>query len=229
MRTPLSRQPPRGPEVVSHPCTAIRREEWKIGMGGERRVTGAALPLEGRIQRTLFSPNASRPMFQNPREMGQFGTRGFGGDVPKTQGNGTHWNIAAGEGRRGQWEGPIEETARTEDALVLGLVELGLLRLARGESGVSPETGKSAGPDIECVRQRLPAPVSMRFVQFALGVGVRLERALGAISGTVPASFAPPIGVVSMSGGCTGIQSLIPTCTFTRGRRRTDGQKGSGP
>ena len=32
-----------------------------------------------------------------------------------------------------------------------------------------------------------------------------------------------------MSGGCTGIWSLISTCTSPHGRRRTGGQKGSGP
>ena len=67
----------------------------------------------------------------------------------ETPGNGTHWNMAADEGRMEQWEGPIEETARAEDALVLELAGLGFLRLARGESGVSPETGKSAGPGID--------------------------------------------------------------------------------
>ena len=39
-------------------------------MGQERRVTGMSLPLEGRIQRTLFSPNASRAMFQKPPGIG---------------------------------------------------------------------------------------------------------------------------------------------------------------
>ena len=41
--------------------------------------------------------------------------------------------MASGEDRMGQWDGSIEEAARTEDALVLGLVGIGSLRLTRGK------------------------------------------------------------------------------------------------
>ena len=116
------------------------------------RATGMGSPLQDTSSEHFVSPNASRPMLQNPREMGQFGTWRFRGYVPKTPGNGTHWNMAAGEGRIGRWEGPIYEVARAKNALVLGLAAvIGSLRVTRGETGTSPETGKFAGPRVDGV------------------------------------------------------------------------------
>ena len=62
-------------------------------MGRGRRGTGEALILRRAVQRTLFSPNASGPMFQNPRGMGQSGTWRFDCDVPGIPGFGTGWNM----------------------------------------------------------------------------------------------------------------------------------------
>ena len=198
-------------------------------MGRGRSATGETWDLWRTVQRTLFSPNASRSMGQNPQEMGQAGTRRFRGDVPETPGNGTAWDMAAAEGLMWRWKGPTKGTARTENALVLGLVVIGLLRVTRRETGLSPETGKSAGPGVDGV---------------CAGGSRELWRCnscnrrwvLGSGRDVLPGRFAerspcrsPSNGVVSMSGGCTEICSLIPTCSFARGRRRTGGQKGNGP
>ena len=63
-------------------------------MGRGRRGTGTALNLRRAVQRTRFSPNASGPMFQNPRGMGQSGTWRFACDVPRVPGFVTGWNMA---------------------------------------------------------------------------------------------------------------------------------------
>ena len=92
--------------------------------------------------------------------------------------------------------------ARTEDALVLGLVGAGILRSHPRGNGIVAGDWKIRR--FRCrrgVSWRLVAPVDMQFVQPAVGVGVRLERAPGAISGTVPASFALALGAVSKSRG----------------------------
>ena len=66
-------------EVMSHPCTAIRSDEKTGNVDRERVATGVAPILNGTFQRTLFSPNASSRMYQDPREMGLFGTWPSGG------------------------------------------------------------------------------------------------------------------------------------------------------
>ena len=174
-------------------------------MGRELRGTGMASPLQDTSSEHFVSPNASRPMFQNPREMGQFGTRRFRGYVPRTPGNGTHWNMAADEGRMEQWEGPLEETARAEDALVLGLVGAGILRSQPGDYSIDARDRKNRmSRHRRGVRRRLEATVDMQFEQSAVGVRVRRGRSPRAIRGAASASFTLHPGRFPCQGAVQG-------------------------
>ena len=54
-------------------------------------------PLQDVSSEHLVSPNASSPMFQKPLDWGHPGTRQIRGDVPRTPGFVTGWNMAEEE------------------------------------------------------------------------------------------------------------------------------------